>query len=128
MSYHYTIVPFGGSGTGKSTICNFLLDGRQSHSFKASNSTEGGETKTVSSKKNWALGDPKTNKRVQVFDIPGLADPDLPIQQWAEEVRASIPSTQNIDMAIMILKATDYRMDIPQIMAAKAMQQFLDNL
>ncbi len=49
---------------------------------------------------------------IKVFDTPGLADPELPIEQWAKEIREEIPSTQNIDMVIMVLKATDYRMDM----------------
>ena len=85
-------MPFGGPGAGKSTVCNFLLDGEDSNTFKASESTAGGETKVVSSKKNWALGDSNTGKRVHVFDIPGLADPELPIEKWVEEIRESISS------------------------------------
>lgn len=61
---HFTLIPFGGTGTGKSNLCNFLLDGRNSGSFKSSNYTGGGETKKVSSQKNWVLGDQKTGKRV----------------------------------------------------------------
>lgn len=47
-----------------------------------------------------------------MFDVPGLADPDLPIEQWVQEIWDTIPSSQNIDMALMVIKANDYRMSI----------------
>ena len=43
----YVIVPFGGPGSGKSTLCNFLVDGEDSDTFLASATTEGSETKVV---------------------------------------------------------------------------------
>lgn len=89
-----------------------MLDGKDSGHFKASESTQGGETKDVSCEKNWALGDSQTKKKVKVFDIPGLADPDLPIAEWVEEIRSEISPDENIDMALMVIKAIDFRMNI----------------
>ena len=80
----------GGPGCGKSTLCNFLLEGKDSGKFKASKSTKTGETKTVSSQEGYALGDPSRCK-VKIFDTPGLADPELPIEAWCDEIRDSIP-------------------------------------
>jgi predicted GTPase len=128
MQSTYTIVPFGGPGVGKSTLGNYLLDGRDSGRFKGSDTTEGGETKHVTHQSGRALGDAQSTKLVQVFDVPGLGDPDLPIDMWVDEIRESFDEDQVIDMAIMVLKATDMRMSIEQIMVAKAMQKFLDNL
>lgn len=79
LLYSYTVVPFGGTGVGKSTLCNYLLNGQGDTPFKTSETTSGGETKRVESKTDWALGDMSSQKMVQVFDIPGLEDPDLPI-------------------------------------------------
>ena len=67
---------FGGVGAGKSTLANFLLDGYDSNKCKASETTEGGETKTISKNEGKALCD---GQPVIVFDLPGLTDPDLPI-------------------------------------------------
>jgi dephospho-CoA kinase len=39
-----TIIPSGGPGSGKSTVANFLIDGKDSNRFKASDTTNGGET------------------------------------------------------------------------------------
>jgi len=55
--YYYTIVPFGGMGCGKSTLANFLVDGRDSGKFLTSNSTGGGVTRKIKSSKGFALGD-----------------------------------------------------------------------
>ena len=48
---------------------------------------------------------------MKIYDIPGLGDPDMPIQEWVDEIYEGIPSKQNIDMAIMVLKSEDYRMN-----------------
>jgi GTP-binding protein EngB required for normal cell division len=124
----FTIVPFGGPGVGKSTLCNFLIDGKNSGLFKSSDTTEGGETKHVTHQEGHALGDSSLKKRVKVFDVPGLGDPDLPIDMWVDEIKEGFEPEQMIDMAIMVMKATDMRMSVEQIIVAKAMQKFLDNL
>lgn len=51
-----TIIGFGGPGTGKSCLLNFLLDGLGSPHFKSSNSACSGVTKEISSVKCQALG------------------------------------------------------------------------
>jgi len=55
--YFFTIVPFGGMGCGKSTLANFLVDGKDSNWFETSNSTGGGVTWNIKSAKGEALGD-----------------------------------------------------------------------
>ena len=126
--YSYTVVPFGGTGVGKSTLCNFLLQGIADSPFKASETTKGGETKTVEEETGWALGTNKYRKIVQVFDVPGLSDPDLPCKEWAQTIWDKLPSSQNIDMAIMVLKSTDLRMSMPEIMTGKAIKVFIEHL
>lgn len=83
-------MPLGGPGVGKSTVCNFLIDGKDLGRFKASDSADTGVTKVVTSHSNFALGN-KDLPYVKVFDVPGLTDPDLPIEDWAQEVRSGIP-------------------------------------
>lgn len=124
----YTIVPFGGSGVGKSTVCNFLLNGNKKQVFKASDTTETSETLEVTSHEGWALGKPELKKKVKIFDVPGICSPDVPIEEWAETIRDGIPEGQNIDMAIMVLKCTDARMSVEQVAAAVAMRRFLEGL
>lgn len=53
----FVIVPLGGAGVGKSTIQNFLIDGKDSGKFKTSKTTGGGETKAISFQAGVALGD-----------------------------------------------------------------------
>lgn len=60
--------------------------------------------------------------------MPGLGDPDLPIDMWVDEITEGFEADQMIDMAIMVMKATDMRMSVEQIIVAKAMQKFLENL
>lgn len=109
-------MPFGSAGCGKSTLCNFLLDGNNSARFKSSKTTAGGETKTISAQIGFALG--KANGRcVKVFDIPGIGDPELPLADWVNEVKTKISTSEKIDMALIVLKAQDYRITLEEIMA-----------
>ena len=57
-----------------------------------------------------------------------MADPQIPLKDWVEEIRSGISADENIDMALLIVKATDYRIDIAQITCMQAMKKFLDNL
>lgn len=120
----YVIVPLGGPGSGKSTLCNFLIDGEDSQKFVTSKTTKGGETQSVQCESGFALGCNK-EKKIKVFDLPGMADPQMPIEIWAEEVREGISTDENIDMVVLVLKSTDYRLDLPQIACMQAMQKFL---
>jgi ribosome biogenesis GTPase A len=106
----YVIVPFGGPGSGKSTLCNFLIDGKNSGKFKTSDTTDGSETTEITHHTNWILGDKKLKKKVQIFDTPGLGAPDLTIDDWVGAVKEGVPENQQIDMALVVLKATDKRM------------------
>ena len=123
----YVVVPFGSAGCGKSTLCNFLLDGKNSGRFKSSKTTAGGETKTISAQSGFALG--KANsKQIKVFDIPGIGDPELPLSEWVTEIKNKLLTSENIDMALIVLKAQDYRITLEEIMSLQAMSKFLENL
>ena len=128
MNKSYVIIPFGGAGVGKSTLCNFLLDGKDSQSFISSDTTEGGETQDFKSLTGYALGDKVSKKYVKIFDTPGMADPQIPIALWVEKIKESILPTENIDMVLLVVKATDYRLDIAQIASMRVMKTFLDDL
>ena len=124
----FVIVPFGGPGAGKSTLSNFLVDGRDSGKFLASDTCEGSETKQVTSHTNWVLGDSSLKKKVQVFDVPGLGAPDLPLEDFVDEIKKGISDKQNIDMALLVLKASDKRLSIEQLISIKVLCQFLESL
>jgi hypothetical protein len=57
-----------------------------------------------------------------------MADPTMPLSDWVEKIKESILPTENIDMALLVLKSTDYRIDSAQILCLRAMKIFLDNL
>ena len=124
----FVIVPFGGAGVGKSTLCNFLIDGKDCAKFKASKTTEGGQTQKVTSTFGKALGDNKSTKEVKVFDVPGIADVNIPIEAWIQAIKDGIRSDEKIDVALIVIKATDYRIDIVQMATIKAAKKFLENL
>ena len=124
----FVIVPFGGSGVGKSTLCNFLIDGKEGAKFKASKTTEGGQTQKVTSTFGKALGDIKSTREVKVFDVPGIADITIPIEAWIQAIKDGIRSDEKIDVALIVIKATDYRMELAQLAAIKAAKKFLEDL
>ena len=57
-----------------------------------------------------------------------MADPQIPISDWVDKIKEAILPTEIIDMALIVIKVTDYRLDLAQIASMKAMKTFLDNL
>ena len=113
----YVVVLIGGPGAGKSTVANFLIDGKDSNLFEASKDTVSGVTQGVQMEIGPALGERK-GKKFRVFDTPGLADPEMPIEEWVDKIKEGITTHQNIDMVLMVLKASDYRMSFADIASA----------
>ena len=89
-------------------MVNFIIDGYDSKKCKTSNSASGGETKTITKLKGKALGD---GDPVVVFDIPELSDPDLPSTEWSKIIQENLEGKKG-DMALVVIKATDYRTDL----------------
>lgn len=116
----YVIVPFGGPGTGKSNICNFFINGKESDTFKASDATTGSETRTVKSAEAWALGDQSTKKKVKVYDVPGFGASDLPLEELAGEIMKTIGPKEKIDVVLLIINIMTPRLGLEQIISAKA--------
>lgn len=123
----FVIVLIGGPGVGKSTVANFLLDGYDSNKCMASKYTGSSLTQDVQCETGRTFGE-KNGKKIKVFDTPGLVDPSMPIDEWVEKVKYGITTEQNIDMVLMVLKATDYRFSFADIASAQAMQTFLEGL
>jgi hypothetical protein len=46
---------------------------------------------------------------VEVFDVPGIGDPDLDLADLVKEIVLKIGQNVNIDMAVIVLKAVDFR-------------------
>ena len=65
----YTMIPFGGGGTGKSNFLNKLI-GKEGE-FKSSKTAGSGETKFIKSVKGPAFG-MQGQKLINVFDAPGV--------------------------------------------------------
>lgn len=72
----YTMIPFGGGGTGKSNFLNKLI-GKEGE-FKSSKTAASGETKFIKSVKGPAFGE-QGQKLLNVFDAPGVGDMELSI-------------------------------------------------
>jgi predicted GTPase len=96
--------------------------------FKSSDTTDGSETTKITHKTGWIFGDDKLEKKIQIFDTPGLGAPDLSIDKWVEEVKNGVPKGQQIDMALVVIKSTDKRLGFEQLLSVQAMANFLKGL
>ncbi len=75
----------GATGAGKSNFGNYMLDGRDSQRFKSSAATVSGVTTKIRMDGNNALGN-SLNPMINVIDMPGFGDPNLPLKEFAEEI------------------------------------------
>jgi hypothetical protein len=48
--------------------------------------------------------------KIKIIDTPGLDDPGLPADIWVEKVDRGVEGDRHIDMAVLVLKATDFKM------------------
>lgn len=119
-------MPIRGVGVGKSTLCNFLVDGKDSGKFKTSKSTKVCETRMVSSCVGKALGDKSASKEIKVFDVPGIDSKEVPVEEWIQAVKDGIRSDEYIDAVLIVINSTDYTVDLAQIAAIKAAKLFLN--
>jgi ribosome biogenesis GTPase A len=78
----------GGPGAGKSNICNKLVGEEY---FKSESSCESGVTKEISFLKRPALGK-KGAALLNVADLPGLCDYNLPLASMINEIQTKIGS------------------------------------
>ena len=122
-----SIIVRGAPGAGKSNFCNFMIDGYASGRYKTSSACVGGVTKTIRSEINFALNN-NANKKVRVIDMPGFGDPDLSMVDFANELKKKFVSGNKIDICLIVTKSTDYRMQLQEILAMKAMKEFLLNI
>jgi GTP-binding protein EngB required for normal cell division len=81
-----SMIMLGQPGVGKSTVCNYLIDGNNSNRFRSSQESVGGFTREIQVAENNALGDP-TRKLLKVIDLPGFGDPTLDINTMALQLK-----------------------------------------
>ena len=119
-----SMIPIGGPGAGKSTVLNFLIGIPQT--FKSSRTSASGETKKISSKQGRAFNK-EDQPMVKIFDVPGVGDQNIPLQQIVADIKLSIGSENPIDAAMLVVKSSDYRMDIQQTISIKMIGKYFEN-
>jgi GTP-binding protein EngB required for normal cell division len=72
------LIPFGGTGTGKSNVLNKLIGDNK---FSSSESAATGETKTITHYNGPLIGTIGAGKKVHlsVYDLPGVGDFEIPL-------------------------------------------------
>ncbi len=122
MEKRFSLIPFGGPGTGKSNLLNTIcgIRGR----FKSSKTTEGGETKRISFLDCQTFG--RQSPLLRIFDFAGFGDPDLSVLEIIADIKITI-KTQSFDTVLLVIKSSDYRASAQEIIAAKAIVKFLEN-
>jgi hypothetical protein len=53
---------------------------------------------------------------------------ELSLQEMVKDIKASIGHQEKFDAALIVIKITDYRENIYEVIAMKAIKEFLDNL
>ncbi len=104
---------------GKSTVLNFLIGDERMQTFEASRSERGvtRDVHIVCDRK--FLGDDESTL-VTVVDVPGIGDPTLDVEDILSAVENKL-KTSKIDMVLLVLKATDDRVTLADVMV---MQMF----
>lgn len=120
----FTIIGFGAPGVGKSNLLNIFANKPQY--FKSSKSSASGETKKISHIKVNAFGRADMPV-VHLFDVPGVADLELPVAEIVVDIKETIGTAQNFDAALILVKSTDYRIDVQQVIALKIIRKFFAN-
>ena len=64
---------------GKSTVCNYLVDGYDSKRFWSSKACVGGVTREIQVDINYVLGG-LTKNLLKVIDLPGFGDPNIELK------------------------------------------------
>ena len=77
-----TLITFGGAGSGKSCVCNFLNCGKSTGPFISGSSAESGLTSAITWTEGPAFGDPDL-PNLRIFDLPGTGDLNISIKDLA---------------------------------------------
>ena len=96
---------FGMMGAGKSTFSNTLLN-------KPGHFKEGDDADTVTSSIQVASVNMPGGGKLNVFDVPGLGDPDVEKLAYAKQFLADLKKEmvgRNLKTVILVKKATDFR-------------------
>jgi hypothetical protein len=99
---------------GKSTVLNFLIGDESMKTFEAARSVRG-VTRGIKIVSNCKfLGDDQS-KLISVVDVPGIGDPTLKVEDILSAVETDL-KTSKIDMVLLVLKATDDRVTLAEVM------------
>ena len=109
----FVILPLGVPGVGKSTVLNFLIGDESMTTFVAKRAVKGvtRRIQIVSDKRFLGEGDPL----ISVVDVPGIGDATLNVESFLSEVERELNTTK-IDMLLLVLKATDDRLTLGEVM------------
>ena len=116
------MIPFGAPGSGKSNLLNMLvgIPGR----FASSSSACSGLTQEISFYEGPAFG--KSGQRqLRVYDAPGVGDFNIPMGKIIENIMDSVGSKQWFDAALIVIRSTDYRLSVQEMIAIKAIAKLL---
>ena len=91
--------------------------------FKASKTTAGGETREIKSVTGTSFNE-SGGLRIEITDSPGVGDPELPILQIINSIHSNIGHDKTFDAILMVIKESDYRASLQEIMSCKAITKF----
>ena len=115
-----SFVVFGVAGKGKSTLLNYLMDGKDSQRFKA-----GQSVKSVTMEIQEVTAKPyNINQEVTIYDVPGLYTPTIPFKEWRKMVFEKV---WFVNAVIWVISAHD-RVTCSDIILLKAMRFIFENL
>ena len=113
MSKPYVILPVGVPGAGKSTTLNFLIGDVNCTTFEAKRASEG-VTRNIKIVANKPLLGKHQDCIITLIDVPGIGDPTLSLDLILEECERKV-STKTIDAVLLVLKATDDRISLGEV-------------
>ena len=108
------MIPFGAPGVGKSNLLNILVG--IAGKFKSSSAACSGLTQNISYHEGPAFGK-SGNQAIRVYDTPGVGDFNLPLGTIVENILDSIGSKQFFDAAFIVVRSTDYRISVQEMLA-----------
>jgi septin family protein len=121
------MIVLGQPGVGKSTVCNYLVDGYDSKRFQSSKACVGGFTREIQVDTNYVLGG-LTKNLLKVIDLPGFGDHSINLKTMVWQLKNQFSPSERIDVCIIVTKAIDYRITLQELTALSAIKNFLGSV